>query len=78
MSHSRFAMRLEYFEAVIDLIPVHNIPPSREILRAAILIFQIVRMLPDIIAHDREQTLGNRIVLIGRADDLEFAIRFSG
>ena len=35
-------------------------------------------MLPNIIAENREQTLGDGIVLVGRAEDLHFAAGFAG
>src|SRR5690349_5782844 len=34
-----------------DLTPVHDVPPRREIIGAAVLIFQIVRVLPDVDAE---------------------------
>ena len=71
-------MRLECLQALIDFVPIDNIPPRRQIFGAAIVVFQVVGMLPDIVAENGEQTLGKRVVLIRGGDDLHFAALFSG
>jgi len=70
--------RLERFVAVVDFFPVHNIPPRSQILRPAIVVFQVVGVLPHVIAEDRKQALRQRVVLIRRADDLNFAAGLAG
>ena len=62
---------------MIDLFPVHYVPPGRKIFRPAVVIFQVIGVLPNVIAKNRKQTLGNGIVLIGGADDLQFTARFA-
>src|SRR5581483_3560107 len=69
--HCRFVMGLQALQALIDLVPIHHIPPGLQVFRAAIVVLQVVGMLPDIITHDPEQTLRNGIVLIRGCRDLE-------
>src|ERR1700739_4238152 len=68
---------LEGGEAIVDLVPVDYVPPGREIFGATVVVFQIVGMLPNIIAEDGIQTLRDGIVLIWGGDDLHFAAGFS-
>ena len=46
-----------FFEAAIDLSPVDNVPPRGQIVRAAVLVLEVIGMLPDIVAEDRIQSL---------------------
>src|SRR5277367_5348619 len=71
-------MALECFQAVVDFIPVDYAPPSSQIFGTAIVVFEVVCVLPNVVAEDGEQALGNWIVLVGRADDLHIAARFTG
>src|SRR5919204_5626305 len=66
--------RLQRFIAVIDLLPVHHVPPRRQILRAAIVVLQVVRVLPYVVAENREQSLRNRVVLVRSSNDLHAAV----
>ncbi len=59
--------------AMSNLIPVDHVPPGGEVVGAAILVLEIVGMLPDIVTHYREHTVHQRAVLVGCGDDLEFA-----
>merc|ERR1719382_738409 len=36
----------------VDLIPVHHVPPRLDVIRAPILVLEVIRMLPDIDAQD--------------------------
>src|SRR5579859_5244974 len=56
-----------------DHIPVDNIPPSGEIIRATILIFEVVGMFPHIVAENREVAVRERIILVGSASDGQIA-----
>ena len=47
----------EGFEALIDFVPVDYVPPGGEIFRTAVVVFQVVGMLPDIVAEDGEDGL---------------------
>src|ERR1044072_5676058 len=56
-----------------DGVPIHHVPPSGDVVRPAILVFQIVRVLPDIETEDGGLTLHEGVVLVGRARDRELA-----
>src|SRR5207245_7111973 len=57
----------------VDFLPINYVPPRLQIFWAAVVIFQIVGVLPHVIAHDGEQSLGNWIVLVGGGNDLHLA-----
>ena len=38
-------------------IPVDHVPPGIEVFRSAVLVLEIVGMLPDIVSHDRVQAI---------------------
>ena len=44
-------------EPVIHFCPVHHVPPLLQVVGAAILIFQVVSMLPNVVAQDRVKAL---------------------
>src|SRR5438876_8794895 len=56
-----------------NLIPVDHVPPGIEVLGTAVLVLEIVGVFPDIIAHDREQSIRQRAVLVSRGHNREFA-----
>src|SRR4051794_2293440 len=56
-----------------NLVPVDDIPPSVEIIRATILILEIVGMLPHIIAQNRNIVLYQGTVLVSGGNDFKFA-----
>src|SRR5881394_633977 len=62
-----------------DLIPIHHVPESRYVIRAAILIVEIVGVLPYVQAQKRRAAdaggclAHQRAVLVGRRTDREFA-----
>mmetsp|Transcript_31191 Transcript_31191/g.68356 ORF Transcript_31191/g.68356 Transcript_31191/m.68356 type:complete len:224 (-) Transcript_31191:387-1058(-) len=63
----------------IHLVPVHHIPPSRNVLWSTVLVLQVVGMLPDIKSEDGDalhgiDALHERIVLICRGGEHQFAI----
>src|ERR1035438_7753349 len=62
-----------YGEAAVDFVPVDNVPPGGEIVGAAVLVLQIVGVLPDVVEQDGIVALGEGRVLVGRGDDLELA-----
>src|SRR5437762_7922654 len=69
----RLVTTLSLCVAFCDYIPVNDIPPSSEIIRTTVLIFEIVGMFPHIIAQNREVAIRKRIILIGSASDGEIA-----
>src|ERR1035441_285293 len=60
-------------EAVFDGFPVHYVPPRGNVVRAAVLILQVVGVLPHVQAHHGVLALHHGAVLVGRGSDLEFA-----
>src|SRR5882724_8980336 len=58
-------------QTLVDLVPVHHVPPGFQVVRAAVLIFQIVGVLPNVVAKDRKFAVGNGIVLVGSRSDLK-------
>src|SRR6266849_3098001 len=59
--------------ATCNLIPVDHIPPGVQIIGTAILVLQIVSMFPDVISHDRIQTLHQWAVLVSGRDNRKLA-----
>jgi hypothetical protein len=49
-------------------LPVDNIPNSREVLRLAVLVLQIVRVLPRINAENRAELADHRVLVGVRLD----------
>src|SRR5215813_1934868 len=58
-------------QAPVDLFPIDDVPPRVDVVRAAVLVLQIVRMLPDVEAEDRLLAVHHRIVLVRRALDCD-------
>src|SRR5271165_2335423 len=61
-------------EALVDFIPVDDVPPRGEVFGAAVVVLEIVGVLPDIVAEDRVVARGERAVLVRGGDDLELAV----
>src|SRR5581483_2351616 len=66
----------EFLQLFIDLVPVDNVPPGRNVVGAPVLVFQIIRMLPDIEAQNRLLAFHERTVLIWSGDDFKTAVAF--
>src|ERR1700676_4428022 len=60
-------------EALFDCLPVDGVPPGREVVGPAVLVLQIVGMLPDVHAEDGVLVLHQRAVLVRPAEHLELA-----
>src|ERR1700726_343232 len=60
-------------EALFDCLPVDGVPPGREVVGPAVLVLQIVGVLPDVHAEDRLLVLHQRAVLVRPAENLELA-----
>jgi len=56
-------------EALVDLGPVDGVPPGGEIFGAAVLVLEVVGVLPDVVAEDGVVALGERAVLVGGGGD---------
>src|ERR1017187_5848224 len=66
-------LRFGFGKAFVDLVPVDDVPPRGEVVGAAVVVLQVVGVLPDVVAEDGVEAAGERIVLVGGGDDLEFA-----
>ena len=59
--------------AFVDFFPVDYVPPGLQIFGTAVVVFEIVGVLPDVVAEDGIQALRDGIVLIWSADNFHFA-----
>src|SRR5688572_22350548 len=57
------------FVNLADFGPVHDVPPTLEIVRAFVLVLKIIGMLPNIAAEDGLVAIHEWIVLVRRAGD---------
>jgi hypothetical protein len=62
---STFFLLLCALEALVNLVPVHRVPPGRKIIRPLVLVFEVVGVLPDIVSKNGKKPLRNRVVLVG-------------
>src|SRR5436853_1926023 len=58
-------------EALRHLVPVDDVPPRLEVVRALVLVLEVVGVLPDVDADQRRLARRDRRVLVGRAGDHE-------
>ena len=65
-SAARAYARARRVELAGDRVPRHHVPPGREVVRAAVLVVQVVGVLPDVDAEDGRLALGERRVLVRR------------
>src|SRR5436190_4968494 len=72
----RYPNAIRWPESVIlrHRVPVHNVPPRFEIIGAAVLIFQVIGVLPHIDAEDGRVPVHQRAVLIWRGNDFKTSI----
>src|SRR6266487_4776111 len=61
--------------ALGDGLPVDCVEPGRDIVRALVLVLEVVGVLPHVHAEDRGHSLHVRAVLVGVALDRELAAR---
>jgi len=52
-----------------DLLPVDQVPPGGDVVRPAVLIVQVVGMLPHVAGQQRDQAFAERTVLVGGGMD---------
>ena len=50
--------------AFVDFFPVDYVPPGLQVFRAAVVVFEIVGVLPDVVAEDGMEALRDGIILI--------------
>src|SRR3954465_3677131 len=60
-------------ESLLHFLPIDHVPPRRDVIRPLVLVLQVVGVLPHIESHDRLLTFHQRVVLVRRAGDREFA-----
>src|SRR5688572_24023485 len=58
-----------------DVRPIDHVPPRIDIVGAAVLVIEVVGVLPDIETEDRDLAFHHRRILIGGAGDAETATR---
>src|SRR5450759_2327262 len=68
--HSSFCISPQ---SLVHFRPVHDVPPRRDVIGPAVLILQVVRMLPDVDAEDDLLAFHQRTVLVRGALDDELA-----
>src|SRR4029078_11501161 len=56
-------------QPLVDLRPVHHVPPRIHVVRAAVLVLQVVGVLPDVDAEGDLLPFHQRAVLVRRALD---------
>ena len=56
--------RLRVCEPLVHFIPVHHAPPGLQVVRAAVLVFQVIGVLPYVISQNRKIAIAHRIVLV--------------
>src|SRR2546428_11536846 len=60
-------------EALGDLRPVHHVPPGVDVVRAPVLVLEVVGMLPDVDSEERGLAVRDRVVLVRGRDHREVA-----
>ena len=77
---ARKTLLLRSFVVFGDFVPVHYIPESLEIIGAAILVFEIIGVFPNVAAEKRlafsaaDGLAHDRVVLVCRGNNLKFAV----
>src|SRR5437868_15173498 len=64
-------LRLLGFVIFGRLGPIDDVPPSRQIVRAAILVLEVIGVLPNVAAKDRPVAFHQGVVLIESRNDLQ-------
>src|SRR4051794_2117699 len=61
-------------ESLRDLSPVHRVPPRLEVIRPAVLVLEVVGVLPHVVAEERRGLAVHEwVVLVRRARDGQLA-----
>src|SRR5215472_7306554 len=80
VGHGWFVGAFAGFEsgvALVDFVPVDYVPPGGQVFRAAVVVLQVIRVLPDVVAQDGIEALRDWIILIRCGDDLDFTTGFA-
>src|SRR5690348_873692 len=67
---------LRAVEPVLDFLPVDGVPPRGQIIGPAVLILQVVGVLPYVDPQHRKLAFHDRAVLVRRRDDVHLADAF--
>src|SRR5690606_1978405 len=59
---------------LLDGRPVHHVPEVLDVFGAAVLVLEVIGVLPHVQAEDGRVPVHHRVVLVGRADHLEAAV----
>src|SRR4051794_30893631 len=59
----------DLLEPLVHRVPVDDVPPCGQVVGAAVLVLQVVRVLPHVDAEDRLLAFHQRAVLVGGALD---------
>src|SRR5215212_1781435 len=57
-----------------NLRPVNDVPPSFDVIRAAVLVIQVVGVFPDVHTNDRFVAVHQWTVLVRRGHDFQFSV----
>merc|ERR1719240_2202443 len=59
-----------------DLVPVDHVEEGTDVLRAPVLVLEVVGVLPDVDAHDGHEAVAihEGVVLVGSGDDRDGAV----
>src|SRR5579864_416950 len=60
-------------ETFIDFVPVHNVPPGFQVIGPAVLVLQVISVLPHVVAQDGEIAVAQGIVLVGGRSHFELS-----
>jgi len=63
--------------ALVDFFPVDYVPPGLQVFGAAVVVFEVVGVLPDVVAEDGMKALRYGIVLVRGAEDFYFSLSVS-
>ena len=60
-------------EALVHFFPVDDVPPGSEVFGAAVVVLEVISVLPDVVAEDGIKAVGEGRILVGLGDDFELA-----
>src|SRR6266567_1724270 len=55
-------------------VPVHHVPPRFDVIRPAVLVFEIISVLPNIDAEDRRVAVHQGAILVWRRNNFELSV----
>src|SRR2546430_15367695 len=56
-------------QAPVHCVPADGVPPGGDVVRPLVLVLEVVGVLPDVDAQDRDAALHGGVVLVGEAPD---------